>query len=61
MSTQELDHNHRYEIKSPDDVSQLISKFAGKGKSNKVIWLALIGVFIDAEPYRVCRRLFYLS
>ncbi|EPU0931503.1 hypothetical protein ACVUKG_003560, partial [Acinetobacter baumannii] len=21
MSTQELDHNHRYEIKSPDDVS----------------------------------------
>lgn len=48
MSTQELDHNHRYEIKSPDDVSQLISKFAGKGKSNKVIWLALIGVFIDA-------------
>ncbi|EQB3946746.1 hypothetical protein, partial [Acinetobacter baumannii] len=23
MSTQELDHNHRYEIKSPDDVSQL--------------------------------------
>ncbi|EPP8665515.1 hypothetical protein RG142_003230, partial [Acinetobacter baumannii] len=26
MSTQELDHNHRYEIKSPDDVSQLISK-----------------------------------
>ncbi|WP_428839906.1 hypothetical protein, partial [Acinetobacter nosocomialis] len=22
MSTQELDHNHRYEIKSPDDVSQ---------------------------------------
>lgn len=48
MSTKELDHNHRYEIKSPDDVSQLISKFAGKGKSNKVIWLALIGVFIDA-------------
>ncbi len=48
MSIQELDHNHRYEIKSPDDVSQLISKFAGKGKSNKVIWLALIGVFIDA-------------
>ncbi len=41
MSTKELDHNHRYEIKSPDDVSQLISKFAGKGKSNKVIWLAL--------------------
>ncbi|WP_242435403.1 hypothetical protein, partial [Acinetobacter baumannii] len=26
MSTQELDHNYRYEIKSPDDVSQLISK-----------------------------------
>lgn len=48
MSTQELDYSHRYEIKSPDDVSQLISKFAGKGKSNKVIWLALIGVFIDA-------------
>ncbi|HHU5621756.1 TPA: hypothetical protein ACUIFO_003952, partial [Acinetobacter baumannii] len=22
MSIQELDHNHRYEIKSPDDVSQ---------------------------------------
>ncbi len=46
MSTQELDHNHHYEIKSPDDVSQLISKFAGKGKSNKVIWLALIGCLL---------------
>ncbi|MBF7688853.1 MFS transporter [Acinetobacter rathckeae] len=40
--------NQIYEIKHADDISQLISKDAGKGKSNKVIWLALIGVFIDA-------------
>ncbi len=39
---------NRYEIKSSADVSRLVSKFAGQGKSNKVIWLALIGVFIDA-------------
>lgn len=40
--------NNTYEIRHAEDVSRLISNFAGKGKSNKVIWLALIGVFIDA-------------
>lgn len=37
-----------YSITKAEDVSQLISKYAGQGKTNKVIWLALIGVFIDA-------------
>jgi MFS family permease len=37
-----------YVIKRTEDVSNLISKYAGQGKTNKVIWLALIGVFIDA-------------
>ncbi|SPL69715.1 MFS transporter [Acinetobacter stercoris] len=37
-----------YEVKKAEDVSRLISKYAGQGKTNKVIWLALIGVFIDA-------------
>ncbi|OUY06658.1 MFS transporter [Acinetobacter populi] len=46
-SVSELE-SQRYEINSPNDVSSLVSKFAGQGKSNKVIWLALIGVFIDA-------------
>jgi MFS family permease len=35
-------------INSAEDVSKLVSTLAGAGKSNKVIWLALIGVFIDA-------------
>lgn len=39
---------NKYVIQRPEDVSQLISKYAGQGKTNKVIWLALIGVFIDA-------------
>ncbi|WP_334459454.1 MFS transporter [Acinetobacter soli] len=46
------DYNHQtiptYEIRSAKDVSQLVSQHAGRGKSNHVIWLALIGVFIDA-------------
>lgn len=37
-----------YPIRKAEDVSLLISKFAGGGKTNKIIWLALIGVFIDA-------------
>lgn len=37
-----------YDIRTSDDVAKLVSKFSGQGKSNKVIWLALIGVFIDA-------------
>ncbi|MBF7694006.1 MFS transporter [Acinetobacter pollinis] len=40
--------NKNYEIRYPEDVSRIISEHAGKGKTNKVIWLALIGVFIDA-------------
>lgn len=48
MSKHTIINNNPYEIKSAEDISQLISKYAGKGKSNKVIWLALIGVFIDA-------------
>src|SRR5690606_9964001 len=42
------DTGNGYSIQQPEDVSQLISKYAGQGKTNKVIWLALIGVFIDA-------------
>lgn len=38
----------RHLIERPEDVSNLISQYAGSGKTNKVIWLALIGVFIDA-------------
>lgn len=48
MSKQATLHRETHEIKSAEDISQLISKYAGQGKSNKVIWLALIGVFIDA-------------
>lgn len=40
--------NKNYEIRHPDDVNRIVSEYAGQGKSNKVIWLALIGVFIDA-------------
>ncbi len=43
-----VDTGNGYSIQKPEDVSQLISKYAGQGKTNKVIWLALIGVFIDA-------------
>ncbi|KAA8735590.1 MFS transporter [Acinetobacter qingfengensis] len=48
MSVESSVNQDRYEINTPDDVSKLVSKFAGSGKTNKVIWLALIGVFIDA-------------
>ena len=48
MTAQDLTHDQQYKIQAPDDVSKLISKLAGQGKTNKVIWLALIGVFIDA-------------
>ena len=47
MSTLSNDQQS-YLIKRTEDVSNLISKHAGQGKTNKVIWLALIGVFIDA-------------
>ncbi|MBF7683260.1 MFS transporter, partial [Acinetobacter sp. B5B] len=40
--------NKIYEVKHAEDITRLISQYAGKGKSNKVIWLALVGVFIDA-------------
>ncbi|MBF7684452.1 MFS transporter [Acinetobacter sp. B10A] len=40
--------NKTYEAKHAEDITRLISQYAGKGKSNKVIWLALVGVFIDA-------------
>ena len=46
--TESINAENEYFIKRPEDVSQLISKYAGQGKTNKVIWLALIGVFIDA-------------
>lgn len=48
MGNNNYQSTERYAVTSPDDVSQLVSKLAGSGKSNKVIWLALIGVFIDA-------------
>ncbi|WOE32472.1 MULTISPECIES: MFS transporter [unclassified Acinetobacter] len=46
--SQTIDTDHSYLIRNSADISQLISKYAGEGKTNKVIWLALIGVFIDA-------------
>lgn len=48
MATQDKTRSSPYLIQKPSDVSQIISKLAGQGKTNKVIWLALIGVFIDA-------------
>ncbi|MFT4021245.1 MAG: MFS transporter [Acinetobacter sp.] len=48
MTNEQIKQSEQYQVTTPDDVSKLISKFAGSGKSNKVIWLALIGVFIDA-------------
>lgn len=48
VMTQVAGAGNEYQIHRPEDVSNLISKYAGQGKTNKVIWLALIGVFIDA-------------